>query len=226
MKKIHQIIIMAVALMLSTPIQAQESGDNPEDLAIQQLRQQAESGDAISQFNLGNRYHDGSGVKQSYKEAVKWYEKAAEQGLMYAQYNLGVSYQNGQGVKQNFTKAAEYFRMAADQGYPNAMLNLGNAYFAGQGVKQDLDQATYWYTKASENGILSGTLNLANAYYRGQGVEQNFTRAFRLYQVCAAQDHPMARTDIGIQQAGTDVCGRKRCGDRLPESIGTLYHRP
>jgi hypothetical protein len=33
-------------------------------------------------------FHEGQGVKQDYKEAVKWYTKAAEQGDVDAQHNL------------------------------------------------------------------------------------------------------------------------------------------
>ena len=52
----------------------------------------AEQGDANTQFNLGNMYYEGKGVKQDYAEAVKWYRKAAEQGKANAQFNLGNMY--------------------------------------------------------------------------------------------------------------------------------------
>ena len=35
----------------------------------------------MAQTNLGNRYRNGEGVPQDYKEAVKWYRLAAEQGI-------------------------------------------------------------------------------------------------------------------------------------------------
>ncbi|HHF3737183.1 TPA: tetratricopeptide repeat protein, partial [Haemophilus influenzae] len=55
----------------------------------------AEQGDVKAQYNLGNMYVNGRGVKQDGFEAVKWYRKAAEQGLANAQFNLGVMYYEG-----------------------------------------------------------------------------------------------------------------------------------
>ena len=41
-----------------------------------------ENGDIqpTAQFNVGMAYYQGFGVKQSYKEAVKWWVKSAESG--------------------------------------------------------------------------------------------------------------------------------------------------
>ncbi len=55
---------------------------------IRTLRKQAEAGNANAQFNLGSMYETGSGVRQDYAEAAKWYRKAAERGDARAQYNL------------------------------------------------------------------------------------------------------------------------------------------
>ena len=74
-----------------------------------------------AQFNLGCCYYSGSGVKQNYKQAVKWHTKAAEQGNEKAQYNLAVCYQNGQGVRQNMNKALEWYKKSAKQGYEVAI---------------------------------------------------------------------------------------------------------
>ena len=50
-------------------------------------------------------YGKGQGVKQNYKEAVKWYQVAAEQGLAQAQHNLGVMYSKGEGVPRDDKEA-------------------------------------------------------------------------------------------------------------------------
>ena len=42
--------------------------------------QAAAQGDAAAQFNLGNMYKDGRGVRQDDAEAVRWYRQAAAQG--------------------------------------------------------------------------------------------------------------------------------------------------
>jgi len=65
----------------------------------------AEQGDAEAQYLLGSMYHDGDGVPQDYKEAVRWYTKSAEQWHEMAQYNLGVMYYKGNGVPRDYEEA-------------------------------------------------------------------------------------------------------------------------
>ena len=76
----------------------------------------AEQGNASAQFNLGNMYRKGQGVKQDNFEAVKWYRKAAEQGDGKAQVLLGLAYLLGKGVQFNKSLAKEWFGKACDNG--------------------------------------------------------------------------------------------------------------
>ena len=73
------------------------------------------TGDAKSQFALGWMYHEGKGVPQDYKTAVKWTRLAAEQGDADAQYNLGSMYRKGQGVLQDYKTARKWYRLSAEQ---------------------------------------------------------------------------------------------------------------
>ena len=86
-----------------------------------------------AQFNLGLMYHNGQGVPQDYREAVRWYRMAADQGDADAQFNLGVMYDNGRGVPQDYAEAVRWYRKAADQGYADAQFNLGVMYYNGRG---------------------------------------------------------------------------------------------
>ena len=47
----------------------------------------ADQGDAKAKLRLGIAYEDGEGVKQSDKEAVRWYHEAADQGNANAQFS-------------------------------------------------------------------------------------------------------------------------------------------
>ena len=49
-------------------------------LTLRELVNEARKGSAEAQSDLGYRYENGDGVKQSYQEAAKWYEKAFNQG--------------------------------------------------------------------------------------------------------------------------------------------------
>jgi len=92
------------------------NGYSPID-EFERVKRRAESfGTADAQFNLGLKYHIGSGVPKDDKEAVKWYRKAAEQGHAKAQYNLGNMYYNGKGVPKDDKEAVKWYRKAAEQG--------------------------------------------------------------------------------------------------------------
>jgi len=121
--------------------------------AIEQVRPWVEKGKAWAQSNLGDKYHNGVGVDQSYQQAKELYELAANQGDADAQYNLGTMYANGQGVDQNYERAAEYYEAAARQGLAVAQGNLGGLYCNGQGVEQSFETARELWMKAAEQGF-------------------------------------------------------------------------
>ena len=61
----------------------------------------AKDGDISAQQDLGVLYEVGSGTKQNYEEAIKWYAKAAEQGNATAQRNLAMMYSAGRGTQKS-----------------------------------------------------------------------------------------------------------------------------
>ena len=84
----------------------------------------ASQGAAHAQSKLGDMYHQGQGVDQSYERAAEYYEAAATQGHSDAQYNLGVLYANGQGVEQSNETAREWWMKSAEQGQESAIQGL------------------------------------------------------------------------------------------------------
>jgi TPR repeat protein len=69
-------------------------------------------------------YDKGLGVRQDYKKAVEWHQKAADQNDASAQFDLGVMYKYGKGVRQSNRQAKEWFGKACDNGSQNGC----NAY--------------------------------------------------------------------------------------------------
>ena len=49
-----------------------------DDNEFKNLLEKATCGDAAAQCHLGNRYHEGKGVKTDYEKAVSWYTKFTE----------------------------------------------------------------------------------------------------------------------------------------------------
>ena len=108
--------------------------------------------DARAQFNKAWAYVNGEGVKQDYKEALKWYQLSAEQGNPNAQNNLGVLYQYGLGVSIDYKEALKWYRISAKQGFAQGQFNLGKMYDFGNGVKRDKQEAIRFYKLAAAQG--------------------------------------------------------------------------
>ena len=60
--------------------------------AIREWGPLAAQGDPRAQFNIGNMFDFGKGVKEDNAQAVYWYKKSAEKGNASAQYALGWMY--------------------------------------------------------------------------------------------------------------------------------------
>ena len=119
----------------------------------ERIRRWADKGKAWAQCMLGDNYHRGIGVDQSYQQAKELYDLAANQGFATAQYKLGFIYAKGQGVDQSYERAREYYEAAARQGHAYAQYNLGALYCNGQGVERSNEFAREWWMKAAGEGV-------------------------------------------------------------------------
>lgn len=157
------------------------------------LEEAAELGHVQAQFRLAMQYYEGDcaiGLKQDYKEAAYWLEKAAEQDDNFAQYYLGLCYQNGEGVERDYEKAVSLFRRAADREYPQAeaIFELGRCYEEGLGVPKDMTLAVRTYEKAAQEGDMRAAYRLGECYEHGRGVKKELSRALEWYSRAAEED--------------------------------------
>ena len=111
--------LLALSLALSAPQVSADAFDDAVDAyqsgdyltAAKTLKELAEQGHVIAQYNLGHMYDSGLGVSQDYAEAVRWLRLAAAQGDADAQNNLGIIYMNGEGVPQNYAEALNWYSL-------------------------------------------------------------------------------------------------------------------
>jgi hypothetical protein len=87
--------LVSVLLLATAPLSAQTNQP------IQELKANAEKGNAEAQLRLGLRYYGGLGVTNDNAEAVKWIRKAAEQSYPDAEYFLGFFYESGIGMAED-----------------------------------------------------------------------------------------------------------------------------
>jgi len=85
---------------------------------IEQLRIDADSGNAQAQLKLGRTYFSGQGVAKDYNQALIYFKKAAIQGNAEAQFNLGSMYYMGYGVVPvDFGTAYKWVTLSLKNGY-------------------------------------------------------------------------------------------------------------
>jgi tetratricopeptide (TPR) repeat protein len=84
----------------------------------------AEQGYAAAETALGDSFQYGTGVSQSYADAIDWYSKAAKQRFAVAQNSLAAMYEQGLGGPRDIIAAVAWYRKAAEQGDSAAQANL------------------------------------------------------------------------------------------------------
>ena len=151
-----QALLICGPLLWAVPVSAQsvkagieawQKADYSRAVAI--WRPLAENGDADAQFNLGQAYRLGRGVKIDLGPAQVWLERAASQGHVDAQTTLGLLlFGNG-----NQAEGARWLKQAAENGEARAMLIYGTALFNGDGVPQDRVLGYAYVSRASAQGL-------------------------------------------------------------------------
>jgi TPR repeat protein len=103
------------------------------------LEKTAKDGDARAQYETGNAYLSGNGVKKDNETASEWYLKAMAAGH--------------EGAKEKFyTFYSKQLEKRAKNGDAEAQYQTGNGYFDGYVVKKDNNTAAKWYQLAMKQG--------------------------------------------------------------------------
>mmetsp|Transcript_40672 Transcript_40672/g.100505 ORF Transcript_40672/g.100505 Transcript_40672/m.100505 type:complete len:442 (-) Transcript_40672:233-1558(-) len=168
------------------------------------FRRAALQGDAVSTFNMGLAFQDGTGVEVNFSTAADWYRKAMSLGSLKAMQNLGGLLDEGRpGLMQDCKAAVELYRKAIERGSVDAMENLGHLLMEGRpGVPQDCKAAAELYSKAIERGSVDALWGMGLLYDEeskdDHGIlEDNLTTALSYWQRAAYMGHAGAAREIG-----------------------------
>jgi TPR repeat protein len=165
------------------------AGARADDLFDYQLKL-AREGDAEAQFNLGEMYETGLGVRKNRREAVYWTTRSANQGHEIANFKLLYWDMERKGLEGENIKKVEELNSKAKSGNAQAQLYLGRMYAYGVGVNKNTGKAIDLLNKASSAGVLEAELELASL--QGEGVQQ--------------EAEPAAKKDKGFK---SDPCSGK-----------------
>lgn len=172
--------------------------------ALRLFLEEAESGNALSMYDLGRMYADGLGVDMDADIAFGWYEKAlsafmcieANRNSRYVEYRIGKMHGAGLGTERDYEEAAGWLEMAAYQNHKYAQYSLAGLYYRGQGVDQDYVMAFRLYGKSAAQRVPYANYELARMYRDGIGTEKdaeaaklNFEEAFYGFKHLEEQSH-------------------------------------
>ncbi|MGN6356461.1 MAG: SPOR domain-containing protein [Novosphingobium sp.] len=164
--------------------------------AVREWQGPADKGDADAQFNLGQAYRLGRGVKADLRKAEELFGKAAAKGHLQAADTYGLLlFQRGERAQ-----AMPYIRAAADRGEPRAQYLLGVAHFNGDNVPRDWVRAYALASLAQQNGIEQAKAALAqmDRYIPIEQRQQGVALARNLAsQAEANRARQMAAVDLG-----------------------------
>lgn len=127
------------------------------EAAAKYWREPAVKGDANAQFNLGQAYKMGRGVKADPVVALDWFKRAAAQGHLQAADSYGyLLHQQGK-----ITESLPYLQSSVERGDPRAQYLLGTELFNGVYIQKNWVQAYTLMMRASSAGMPSAQRSLA-----------------------------------------------------------------
>jgi uncharacterized protein len=127
------------------------------DKAVKEWRGPALKGDADAQFNMGQAYKLGRGVKADLDVAADWYLRAARQGHLQA----SDAYGHLLHYRGKVSEALPYLQASADRGEPRSQYLLGTELFNGTNIGKDWVRAYALMTRASSAGLAPASRSLA-----------------------------------------------------------------
>ena len=164
---------------------------------IDALKEKAEKGNKISQYNIGVKYLLGKDIAKDKVAAFKWFKKSAEQGFVLAQAQVGQCYNFGDGTPINYSEALKWYLKAAIKGNSNAQYNLGVMYDKGRGVTENDVEAVKLYRKAANQGKANAQYALGRMYIRGEGIPEDKAEAFKWFSRSAEQGNLDSQHELG-----------------------------
>lgn len=189
-------------------VDAWARGDYPS--AIREWEGPASRGDADAQFNLGQAYKWGKGVKQDLKKSELYFGKAAAQGHIEASDNYGLLMFD-RGEK---TMALPYVKAAAGRGDPRAQYLLSIMHFNGDLVGKDWVRAYALMSLAQQAGLPQAAQGL-------QQMDEHIPLAQRQQAVGLAQQLASEAEATQNRQFAADDLGVKNPAGVNPPPVRT-----
>jgi TPR repeat protein len=147
---------------------------------------------------LGDLYSSGQKVKQSYADAMTWYQKAEQIAVDPsagdywgdAAIKIGKLYEEGLGVPKNLSTAMSWYQKAGDgimSHSPDQPWRLVQLLNSVQLPKDYVDRVISFIRSSAEAGHSAAQLNLGTMYYEGKYLPQSYQEAAGWFEKCGSQ---------------------------------------
>jgi hypothetical protein len=161
------------------------------ETTLKSLEELARNGDVGAAWELGRKYTDGDGVKQSDQRAFEYFSRLAdshadeETGTVRALFTANAFVELGRYylvgipnyIKPDAVHAYEIFSYAATYfGDPDAQYHLGRMYLDGQGVGKNTKQAVRWLFAAANKRQYQAQAVFGALLFKGQSVARDAAR--------------------------------------------------
>ncbi len=195
----------------------------------------AESGDAFSQYVVGNTYFwwdflriqnkgkDSFSSQAEFKAYLKeniskcedWFWKAFRGGVYFAANNLNKYYTEGDEdiIAPQPEKAKDLWKTGAELGYP-----LHQSIYADELKKAErYEEALHWYKEAAAGGNPNDWFEIGSMYWDGKGTQQDRAYAVSCFEKELARDPD--------HMGGNNLLGRAYfLGEGVPQDYAKAYH--
>ena len=131
------------------------------------LLAKANAGDAEAQYQLGNMYNFGDGVRRDYAQASSGIAKVRNRATPSQNSSLADCITSVMVFHRTMLRALFGSMKAAEQGHTDAEFFISTCYGEGWGVPKDDAQEMAWLRRAAEQGHFNSQLFLGRAYAAG-----------------------------------------------------------
>ena len=203
--------------------------------ALTQAEELAKSGDAFSQYVVGNVYfwwdflridnkdrdsfpsHEAfkAYLRENISKCEDWFWKAFRGGMYFAANNLNRYYEQGDEdiIAPQPEKARDLWRLGAEYGHP-----IDQAIYADELTKVGRkEEALSWYKKAAEGGHPGAWYDVGRCYFTGEGTAKDSAYAVSCFERELARDP--------IYTGACNLLGKAYfLGDGVPQDYAKAYH--
>lgn len=141
------------------------------------IKNLAEDGDPIAQYELAMMYRRGHGTEKNEDEQLRWEKESADQGFYLAEFFLGMDY----AEQERWQDAYNYSLKAAQKDVAYAEFNVGCLLDFDGDLEKNYNEAKKWYERAAKHNVSSAINNLGTIYREGQGCQKDINKAIELY---------------------------------------------